>query len=71
LSQPCEVAEAFAAHFKSVFDNHCMRDFFTDFRASNSMTIASASDSDVHKSRAPTPMKTCWTWWDLCFHYRR
>jgi hypothetical protein len=29
LSQPCEFAEAFAAHFKSAFDNHCMRDFST------------------------------------------
>jgi hypothetical protein len=33
LSQPCEVAEAFGAHFKSVFNNHCMREFSTDFRS--------------------------------------
>ena len=61
LSQPFEFAEAFAAHFKSAFDNHCMRDFSTDFRSSDSMTIASASDSDVHNTRAPMPIKTFWT----------
>jgi hypothetical protein len=50
LTQPCAVAETLATYFKSVFNNHCMCDFSTDFWSSHSLPIASISDSDVLKA---------------------
>ena len=47
LTQSCEVKEACAAYFKSVFTNHCMHIFYTDFQSSDSPPITSVYDSDV------------------------
>jgi hypothetical protein len=50
LPQPQEVAETFAAYcINSVFNNHDMRDFFTDSKSSNSVPTASVCDSDALK----------------------
>jgi hypothetical protein len=52
--QPCSVAEALATYFKSVCNNHCMHDFSTNFWSSDSLPIASISDSDVRKAKGRT-----------------
>jgi hypothetical protein len=46
LTHPPQAAEAFGAYFPSAFNNHRMRDFFTDFQSSDSLSAASVCDSD-------------------------
>jgi hypothetical protein len=50
LTLPCAVAETLATYFKSVFNNHCIHDFSTNFWSSHFLPIASISDSDVLKA---------------------
>ena len=50
LTHSRQAAEAFPVYFKSVFNNHGMRDFSTDFRSSDSLSAASVCDSDVFKA---------------------
>jgi hypothetical protein len=49
LSQPCEAAEAFAECFKNVFNNAYLRDGSTASCLSDSLSLASVSDSDVSR----------------------
>jgi hypothetical protein len=60
LYQLCEVAEAFAACcISSVFNNHGMHKFSTDFQSSDSVPRASVCDSDVLKdARRLRPSKS-------------
>jgi len=44
LTEPCEAAEAFAAYFKGVFNNHCMNDISTDIHSSDSLHLAAVCD---------------------------
>jgi hypothetical protein len=50
LSQPRDVAEAFAEYFKSVFNNPYLRDSFTASQSPDSLFLASVSDSNVLKA---------------------
>jgi hypothetical protein len=47
LSQPHDIAEAFAEYFKGVFNNPYLRDSSTASQSPDSLYLASVSDSDI------------------------
>jgi hypothetical protein len=58
LTRPCEVAAAFATHFRSVSKNRSIGEFSTDFSSCDSLPIAPVSDSHFMKAtRRPCPSK--------------
>jgi hypothetical protein len=50
LVQPNAVADAFAKHFKSVYNNHCSMDFPPLSQSSDILSLAPISDADVCKA---------------------
>jgi hypothetical protein len=59
LVQPDAVADAFAKHFKSVYNNHCSMDFPPLSQSSNILSLAPISDADVFKAiERPKPSKS-------------
>jgi hypothetical protein len=67
LVEPYQVAEAFANHFKSVYDNTVSKvpsNPITSFdvASSDNLSLFSVTGADVHKAiRRLKPSKICWT----------